>query len=142
MRRTVRTTAVAAALGAVTLFAAPMAQAAPSAAAATAEPGCITGSEEQAWGRGEIKLCVQSNGKTRVTGYVEDLKPGGGWGAPDGYCVSWYLGWTLPNGNPGGEFGPIVCPHFTPSHQAKKEFDYEYQPSTPVQTVKLSLASA
>ncbi|MGW2332209.1 hypothetical protein ACWC5C_41540 [Streptomyces sp. NPDC001700] len=131
---------MAAALGAVTLLAAPTAQAAPPAAAATAKPDCITGSEETDFGRGEIKACVQSNGKTRVTGYIEDLLPGvGWWGDPDGACVSWYLSWTGPDGEPMDEETPFICPHFTPppSRETKKQLDYEYESAIPVEKVRL-----
>ncbi|MFI1971917.1 hypothetical protein BLA24_02085 [Streptomyces cinnamoneus] len=132
MKSLARTAAAAAAAGALTLLAAPASQAAPSAASA-----CVTAADQRSFGRGEISLCPQSDGTTRVTGYVEDLLPGSGWGAPDGRCAGWYL----HMGPDDGMIGPIVCPHFSSDHQAKKTFDYAFKPASPVTSASLGAFS-
>ncbi|CAL9631583.1 hypothetical protein SUDANB176_06097 [Streptomyces sp. enrichment culture] len=114
MKSFVRAVAMTGAAGALVLLTAPTSQSAPSAASE-----CITASEAKTYGRGEISLCPQSDGSTRVTGYVEDLLPGG-LGAPDGYCVGWYI----KMGPADGTHGPMACPHFGGPHKPKKEFDY------------------
>ncbi len=132
MRRLVRALALTGAAGALTLLSAPASQAAPSASA------CITASETQSWGRGEISLCPQSDGTTRVTGYVEDLKPGSGWGTPDGACVGWWIEMGAKN----GDFGPLVCPHFDRERKVTKTFDYTFKPTAPVTGAKLGTFTA
>ncbi|GAB2866295.1 hypothetical protein GCM10027074_37240 [Streptomyces deserti] len=126
MRSLVRAAAMTGVAGALMLLTAPTSHAGPSAASE-----CITVSESEKWGRGEISLCPQSDGTTRVTGYVEDLLPGG---FLDGYCVGWYF----YLGEDEGDFGPMVCPHFSPSQPAKKTFDYEFTPSAPVTGANLN----
>ncbi|NJP82991.1 hypothetical protein HCK01_37975, partial [Streptomyces sp. AA8] len=69
MRRFVRTlalTGATAAAGALTLLTAPAAQAAPADGSA-----CVTAAGTKSFGRGEISMCPQSDGTTRVTGWVE-----------------------------------------------------------------------
>lgn len=138
MRRTVRTlalTAATTAAGTLTLLTAPTAQA----AAAPEGPACVTATATKSFGRGEIALCPQSDGTTRVTGWVEDLLPGKGWGgAPDGRCA----GWWIEMGAKGGMVGPLVCPHFTPTHETTYKFDYTFKPAAPVTGAKLNAFTA
>ncbi|MCW8102745.1 hypothetical protein [Streptomyces tauricus] len=115
MRSLLRAVVMAGATGALMLWTAPNSGAAPSVAAA-----CVTAGGAETYGRGEISLCPLSDGSTHVTGYVEDLLPGGGWGAPDGYCVAWYL----DMGAMDGTVGPMVCPHFGGGTQVREEFDF------------------
>ncbi|MCD9141265.1 hypothetical protein [Streptomyces albireticuli] len=137
MRRFVRAlalTGATAAAGALTLLTAPTAQAAPSDG-----PACVTAAGTKSFGRGEIAMCPQSDGTTRVTGWVEDLLPGKGWGGtPDGRCA----GWWIEIGAKGGMVGPLVCPHFTPSHEATYKFDYTFKPQAPVTGAKLNAFTA
>lgn len=134
MRHLVRTAALTGVAGALMLLAAPASQAATSTSASAA--ACITVTEEEAFGRGQITLCPQSDGTTRATGYVEDLKPGSGWGAPDGYCAAWYIELTDDF-----EFGPMVCPHFSSTNKTKKVFDYTFTPASPVTGATLGIVS-
>ncbi|MEU7132144.1 hypothetical protein [Streptomyces sp. NPDC046261] len=127
MRRLVRTLALTGAAGALTLLTAPASQAAPSAASA-----CVTATETQSYGRGEISLCPQSDGTTRVTGWVEDLLPGS-WTAPDGACA----GWWVQMGEKNGTIGPMVCPHFSSTHKTVNNFDYTVKFDAPVTGAKL-----
>ncbi|MFD3513377.1 hypothetical protein [Streptomyces sp. NPDC058657] len=114
--RAAATTGIAAAL---TVLAAPVAQAAPP-----AETPCVTVSTSNTYGRGEISLCPQSDGATRVSGYVEDLKPGW-WGETgDATCV----GWDIRAGSASVD-DVLVCPHFT-SGSPKRAFDFVKQYST------------
>jgi len=121
------------ATGALMVLTAPASQAAPLVSAA-----CITASGTETYGRGQISVCPQSDGSTRVTGYVEDLLPGGGWTTPDGYCVAWYI----DMGPADGTFGPMVCPHFGGTNKAKEEFDYVVTYPSPVTGAHLQTASA
>ncbi|MEV0438723.1 hypothetical protein AB0I84_42965 [Streptomyces spectabilis] len=136
MRRSARTlalTGATAAVGALALLSAPTAQAAPAAASA-----CVTAADTKSYGRGEISLCPQSDGTTRVTGWVEDLLPGGGWGKPDGRCA----GWWIEMGAKGGKIGPLVCPHLTSTHEATYKFDYTFKPEAPVTGARLNAFTA
>ncbi|MGN9762090.1 hypothetical protein [Streptomyces sp. SD31] len=119
MRRTLRATAVAGALGAAALLATPTASAAP-AEATTAD--CVTKSDTQDFARGEITVCVE-DGRARVTGHVEDLKPGGPFTGGDSYCVGWTIGWETASGSTSSGT-PVACPHF-PGGEAYIEFDYD-----------------
>lgn len=130
MSSLVRAVAAAGVAGALLLVTGPVAQAAPTAAAAA----CITVKEEKAFGRGEISLCPQSDGGTRVTGYVEDLLPG--W-FPDGICVAWDIRMGTS-----GSYGPTVCPHFNGGNKPRKDFDYVEKFRAPVTGAKLDLLSA
>ncbi|MEU5048279.1 hypothetical protein [Streptomyces sp. NPDC021096] len=131
MRRLARALAMTGAVGALTLLSAPASQAAPSASASTA--ACVTAKQEASFARGEISLCPQSDGTTRVTGYIEDLLPGNGWGTPDGACAGWWIEMGAK-----GMIGPMVCPHFDPQHRATKTFDYTFKPEAPVTGAKLN----
>lgn len=119
-RRLLRTAPVAGAVAVASLAAAPQAGAA---TAETTAASCTTKSDTQTFGRGEITLCVE-NGTARVTGWVEDLLPGSGWGAPDGGCVGWYITWQTATGEE-LEISPIVCGHF----QGSDRRDFDYDPS-------------
>ncbi|MFD9406017.1 hypothetical protein ACFWBN_03180 [Streptomyces sp. NPDC059989] len=129
MRSVVRAAALTGAVGALLLLTTPASQAAPSAASA-----CITATQTEDYGRGEITVCPQSDGTVRLTGWVEDLKPGGGWLNPDGYCA----GWWLQEGGVNGEFGPYVCPHIDPARKPTRTFDTVITPEAPVVGVTLT----
>ncbi|MFF3349421.1 hypothetical protein [Streptomyces sp. NPDC002779] len=115
-RRALRTACVAGAVAVAGLAAAPQ-------AGAAAPASCVTESDTRNFGRGEISLCVD-NGTARVTGWVEDLLPGGGFGTPDGGCVGWYITWQTAAGDE-LEISPIVCGHF----QSSDRYDFDYDPS-------------
>ncbi|MBB5121851.1 hypothetical protein [Streptomyces eurocidicus] len=136
MRRLARAlalTAATAAAGTLTLLTTPAAQATPP-----GKPACVTAAATKSFGRGEIALCPQNDGTTRVTGWVEDLLPGKGWGTPDGRCA----GWWIETGAKGGTVGPLVCPHFTASHETTYRFDYTFTPQAPVTGAKLNAFTA
>ncbi|MFF0747387.1 hypothetical protein ACFYVL_44110 [Streptomyces sp. NPDC004111] len=119
----------AAAAGALMLLTVPAVQAAPTASAA-----CITAKEDRDFGRGEISLCPQSDGSTRVTGFVEDLMPG--W-FPDARCV----GWSITMGST-SDIGPLICPHFSSDPKVRKDFDYVEKFAAPVTGARLGAFSA
>ncbi|WP_406492497.1 hypothetical protein OHB06_16350 [Streptomyces sp. NBC_01604] len=131
MRSSFRAVAMAGAAGALMLLAAPDSRAASAAAA------CVTASGAETYGRGEISLCPLSDGSTHVTGYIEDLLPGGGWGTPDGYCAAWYI----DMGATDGTVGPMACPHFG-GNQAKEVFDHVVTYPSPVTGAHLFRAGA
>ncbi|MEU9286789.1 hypothetical protein AB0D57_19250 [Streptomyces sp. NPDC048275] len=121
MRRFMRTTAVVGVLGTAGLLAIPTASASSAAQTAAAAPLCVTDSQTHTYGKGEIRVCIE-NGQARVTGWVEDLLPGGGWGTPDGGCVIWWIRWQTASGEE-LRGTPMACPHF--GGPAYKEFDYD-----------------
>lgn len=90
---------------------------APAATAGTAAPTCVTDSATKAFGRGEISICIE-NGRAHVTGWAEDLKPGG-W--LDGECVAWYMTWETATGD-FLSFAPVVCGHAGGPYET---FDYD-----------------
>lgn len=124
-RRLLATTFAAGALAVAHLAAAPQAGAAAPPTAAS----CVTGSDSQSFGRGEISVCV-GDGEARVTGWVEDLLPGSGWGAPDGYCASWFITWRTASGQESW-VGPTVCGHFGTSDRYDFDFDEVTRPGGP-----------
>ncbi|MFJ2136187.1 hypothetical protein ACIQWV_36445 [Streptomyces sp. NPDC098085] len=126
VHRSAVATALAAVVGAMSLITAPTATAAPT---GPARPSCLTNSQEEEWGRGEIKICVE-NGNARVTGYVEDLLPGSGWGEPDGQCVAWYIYWETPSGA-WEDYSPGVCGHWAKSPYLKLDYDPTELPEKP-----------
>ncbi|MFC9294936.1 hypothetical protein ACFTWH_23665 [Streptomyces sp. NPDC057011] len=133
MRSVVRAAALTGAVGALLLMTTPASQATSSAASA-----CVTRTETQSYGRGQITVCPQADGTAQLTGWIEDLKPGSGWGTPDGYCVTWWL-----EEGPGvrGEYGPIICPHFDSARKTIRNFDYVITPAAPVTGAKLAIDS-
>jgi hypothetical protein len=120
MRRFMRTTAVAGVLGTAGLLAMPTAYASSVAQTASEAPLCVTDSQTYKYGKGEIRICIE-NGQAQVTGWIEDLLPGGGWGSPDGGCVIWWITWKTSSGEE-MRGTPLACPHF--GGPAYKEFDY------------------
>ncbi|MCA2212806.1 hypothetical protein [Jidongwangia harbinensis] len=132
MRKSFRAAVVVAGVAVSVLATAPIAQAATPAPAA-----CISASEERDWGRGEITACPLGNGRTQLTGWVEDLKPGGGWVTPDGYCVAWWLE-TGPND---GTHGVVFCPHIVPGGETRRDFDYPVTTARPVTALRLNIAA-
>jgi hypothetical protein len=119
MRGILRAAAVTAALGATALLPTTAASAAPT---ATAAPVCVTDSEVTDWGRGEITACAE-DGRARVTGYVEDLRPGGPFTGGDSACVAWSINWETASGDTRST-SHMACPHF-PGGAAYVEFDYD-----------------
>ncbi|MFE0903639.1 hypothetical protein ACFW3Y_10480 [Streptomyces rochei] len=119
MRGILRAAALAGAIGAAALLPPTTASAAPG---ATAAPGCLTDSETEDFGRGEITVCVDGGG-VRVTGYVEDLKPGGPFTGGDSGCVAWSIDWQAATGTDSSS-SHMACPHF-PGGEAYVEFDYD-----------------
>ncbi|GAA2231420.1 hypothetical protein [Streptomyces indiaensis] len=115
MKRSTRVKALAA-LPAVAACLA-VAPTAAAASAGTAAPTCVTDSATKTFGRGEISICIE-NGRARVTGWVEDLKPGG-W--VDGECVAWYMTWQTAAGDD-WSFAPVACGH---AGGAYVTFDYD-----------------
>ncbi|MFD4259386.1 hypothetical protein ACFWR9_17600 [Streptomyces sp. NPDC058534] len=113
MRGILRATALTAAIGAAALLP-------PTAASAT--PGCVTDSETEDFARGEITVCVSDDG-VRVTGHVEDLKPGGPFTGGDSACVAWSIDWQTATGATSSS-SHMACPHF-PGGEAYVEFDYD-----------------
>lgn len=73
------------------------------------------------FGRGEITVCVE-DGEVRVTGHVEDLKPGGPFNGGDSGCVGWWIDWETASG-PDSSTSTLACPHFTDKPYV--EFDYD-----------------
>ncbi|MGA4846181.1 hypothetical protein ACOBQB_07910 [Streptomyces sp. G5(2025)] len=67
---------------------------------------------------------MRDDGRARVTGYVEDLLPGGGLGGPDGGCVAWYISYETASGVK-SEYSPLVCGHFMDTTYV----DFDYDPS-------------
>lgn len=119
MRGFVRATAIAGALGTAALLAVPTASAASG--PAVAAPECVTDSQTHKHGRGEIEVCVE-NGQARVTGWVEDLLPGGGWVTPDGGCAIWWITFRTTSGTQ-LHGSHMACPHF--GQPAYREFTYD-----------------
>ncbi|MDT0266568.1 hypothetical protein RM844_09705 [Streptomyces sp. DSM 44915] len=78
--------------------------------APSAAPGCVETSDAREWGSGELSACHQ-DGATRVRGRLVDLLPGGGFGAPDGYCVAWYVTYRTASGERSAH-SPLACGHF------------------------------
>ncbi|GAA2520091.1 hypothetical protein ACFW2V_42270 [Streptomyces sp. NPDC058947] len=121
-RRLLRTACVTGAAALAGLVAAPQAGAAtPEAAPAS----CTTATDTRSFGRGEITVCVGDDGTARVTGWVEDLLPGGGLGGPDGGCVGWWITWQTAGGQE-LDLSPFVCGHF---HNPDR-LDFDYDPTT------------
>ncbi|MFH8445690.1 hypothetical protein ACH4D3_31275 [Streptomyces sp. NPDC018026] len=121
MRGILRATALTAAIGALALLPTTAASAAPAGAAGPAASGCVTDSETEDFGRGEITVCVE-DGEVRVTGHVEDLKPGGPFNGGDSGCVGWWIDWETASG-PDSSTSTLACPHFT--DEPYVEFDYD-----------------
>ncbi|MEU9953645.1 hypothetical protein [Streptomyces sp. NPDC047939] len=136
----IRTATVAGVMGATALLAVPAASATPTASGTTgqAAPECVTDSQTHTYGKGEIKVCVE-NGQARVTGWLEDLLPGGGWGAPDGGCVVWWVTFQTTSGTE-LEGSVMACPHF--GGAAYKEFDYDSDVQNITGIEKLTLGMA
>ncbi|MGW0935090.1 hypothetical protein [Streptomyces sp. NPDC002666] len=135
----IRTATVAGVLGATALLAVPTASAAPTASGSgRAAPECVTDSQTHTYGKGEIKVCME-NGQARVTGWLEDLLPGGGWGAPDGGCVIWWVTFRTTSGTE-LEGSVMACPHF--GGAAYKEFDYDSDVQNITGIEKLTLGTA
>lgn len=78
---------------------------------ALAAPTCVDASDTRSYGSGEITACYE-NGTGRLTGHIVDLLPGSGWGAPDGYCVGWYVRWTTTSGQ-STQATPFICGQWT-----------------------------
>ncbi|RSN56497.1 hypothetical protein DMH12_14405 [Streptomyces sp. WAC 04229] len=119
MRGILRATALTAAIGAAALLPSTAASATPGRAAAQ---GCVTDSGTEDFGRGEITVCVGDDG-VRVTGHVEDLKPGGPFTGGDSACVAWYITWETASGT-ASSTSSMACPHF-PGGEAYVEFAYD-----------------
>ncbi|MFD0689053.1 hypothetical protein [Actinomadura fibrosa] len=111
------------------------AAAATSYAAPPKEADCVTATETQDYGRGEISLCPQGDGTYHITGWIEDLLPGDGvFTGPDGACVAWYL----YAGTEYVGFPPSACPHFHgPTNPAKLQLDVIYKSDAPLTSAKL-----
>lgn len=88
-----------------------------------AAPGCVETSDSRDWGRGEISACYYEDGQARVRGNVADLLPGNGWGAPDGYCVAWYVEYETTSGD-AFQHSPLAC-----GHLGDTEVTFDYDPS-------------
>ncbi|WP_328561431.1 hypothetical protein [Streptomyces coelicoflavus] len=136
MRGFVRAAAMAGVLGTAAVLAVPTASAASG--PREAAPECVTDSQTHTHGRGEIKICVE-NGQARVTGWLEDLLPGGGWGSPDGGCVIWWITYRTASGTE-LEGSTMACPHF--GGAAYKEFDYDSDVQNITGVEKLTLGTA
>ncbi|WP_326658296.1 hypothetical protein [Streptomyces sp. NBC_00385] len=135
----IRTATVAGVMGATALLAVPTASATPTASGSgQAAPECVTDSQTHTYGRGEIKICVE-NGQARVTGWLEDLLPGGGWGAPDGGCVTWWVTFRTTSGTE-LDNSVMACPHF--GGAAYKEFDYDSDVQNITGVEKMNLGTA
>jgi hypothetical protein len=104
------------AAAAMSLAIAPTASAASS---GTAAPTCVTDSATERYGRGEISICIE-NGRAHVTGWVEDLIPGGWY---DGECVAWYMTWETAAGDD-LSFAPVAC-----GHAGGPYVSFDYDPS-------------
>ncbi|MDQ0937546.1 hypothetical protein [Streptomyces turgidiscabies] len=116
MRQAIRATAIAGVLGTAALLVTPTASAAPD------EAHCVTSSDVQNFGRGEITVCVE-DGRARVAGNIEDLLPGGPFTGGDSYCVGWFIRWETASGDTSSS-SPVACPHF-PGGKAYIAFDYD-----------------
>jgi hypothetical protein len=132
MRKRFRAAVVVAGVAVSVLATSPIAQ-----AATPGSPTCISASGVRDWGQGEITACPLGDGRTQLTGWLEDLKPGSGWGAPDGYCVAWWL-----EAGPNNGWHEIeICPHFAAGREARRNFDYSITTARPVTAAELSRTS-
>ncbi len=132
MRKSFRAAVVVAGVAVSVLATTPIAQATTPTSAA-----CISASAERDWGRGEIAACPLGDGRTQLTGWVEDLQPGSGWGAPDGVCVAWWI----ETGRNGGRHEAIFCPHFVPGDETRRDFDYPITTAQPVTAARLNIVA-
>ncbi|MCA2212807.1 hypothetical protein [Jidongwangia harbinensis] len=133
MRKSFRAAVVLAAIAVSVLATAPVAR-----ATTPSSSTCISASGEREWGRGEITACPLGNGRTQLTGWLEDLLPGTGWwNSPDGYCVAWWI----KAGPSNGWLEVEICPHFAPGSETRRDFDYPITTAHPVTEAKLNLTS-
>jgi hypothetical protein len=132
MRKSFRAAVVVAGVAASILASAPIAQ-----AATPRSSTCISASGDYDWGRGEITACPLGDGRTQLTGWVEDLKPGSGWGAPDGYCVAWWI----ETGRNSGQHESLFCPHWMSGDETRRDFDYPITTARPVTKAIFTIVS-
>jgi hypothetical protein len=118
MKRIVTRVLTVAAVATALLFSGTaVAQAAPAAAAE-----CLTVSEAYDWGQGEITFCPNADGTTRISGWIQDLRPHRPF-ADD--CVEWFA--KLANG--GSTSVAWVC--YDLHDTFYREFDYARRLASP-----------